>query len=111
MTVEVSDAGRSPHHSHPGKLPPAPMLPKQYNQWRKSYGSGGQVDSRGLRIWVPESQSTQFSSLQDCRDAAAQLRGALLNWFDQTEFWQLRASLQDTIARDESACFVWCCKL
>ncbi|NJM58744.1 MAG: CHAT domain-containing protein [Synechococcales cyanobacterium RU_4_20] len=94
VTVEIGEAGRSPHHTLTGELPQAPALEPAYRQWIGCYRRWLQSDllGRGSRIIVVD-QVLNVSKIQDCRDAATAFEGQLLSWLDQPAVLRLQMQI------------------
>lgn len=97
VTVEISEAGRAPHKILHGQLPPAPGIPRLYQQWQSLY--------RKLpgRIIVPDAQVTNQSVVGDCRRAADALENAVIRWLGYAPVLRLQMEFQQAVSRGESA--------
>ncbi|MEO1428074.1 MAG: ABC transporter substrate-binding protein [Cyanobacteria bacterium J06633_8] len=76
------------------RLPPAPEIPRLYEEWLKKYRDlGDNGDNR--QINVPSAQVTRVSVIKDEKEARRRFETYLLDWFSQLPWMELRVSIQD----------------
>ncbi len=82
------------------KVPPAPEIPKLYQNWQKQYAFWISVQ-RGIE--VPQNQVTNVSSQRDCKEAEKKLKKGMEEWFKKASFVELGKQVLDTVKEEESA--------
>ena len=100
VTLEISQDSQPPYTDTQDCFPPAPEIPRLYEQWQGKYYGLAQV----RRILKPaRSQSTNISTRKDCEEAAKALEVHMKEWFQQPSLLNLRRHVLDEVGRHESA--------
>lgn len=100
VTLEIGSEGEQPQEEIEGKLPAAPQLCTQLNQWQKKYREvGSPARIRPGRITIDGSINDR---IQECRESAKRLGSSLTEWLDSDGFRQLDKHLREEINRDEN---------
>ena len=90
VTLRIGEDGKSHAVEFRGRFPAAVEIPKLYSEWQATYTCWGGIRRwRIMRIDIPP-QVMNFSSLDECENAAEVLRDALNNWLNQPDVWKLR---------------------
>ncbi len=93
--LEILVEGRRAHQTDDlPPLPPAPEIPALYRVWRSRYIATGDASSSRAITPVPNQPTHSRSAVQDCRTAAKALEQALMQWFQDSSFNHLRASIR-----------------
>ncbi len=71
------------------QLPPNPDFPRVYDEWRNIYTELRK--NRGINI--PNGQTTNVSSLEECQNATLNLESNVRNWFGQPIFGAITARI------------------
>jgi O-acetyl-ADP-ribose deacetylase (regulator of RNase III) len=81
-----------------GKLPPAPLINRHYQQWQENYRNLG----KQVRLGSPPTQVTRIS--QSCQDDADNLRKTLGRWYhcENESFAKVREKLLTELDKQES---------
>lgn len=83
-------------------FPPAPEIQEIYQNWQSTYCKLGHIQ----RITIPKVQITNFSSREDCNQAAKVLEMSLNNWLNQPSVRQLERQLLQKIGESEQVNFI-----
>lgn len=76
VTLRVGEDGVFPDTEMNGRLPPAPMIPEQYECWQSTYRDRGIGSGRSLEAL--QGQTTNSS----IEDSAAQLQEGINDWLN-----------------------------
>ena len=96
VEIRIGDRGKTPEKLIQGSLPPAPEIPRLYQQWQSIYLSGA-------RIILPEHQITQVSSSESRRSASQALIEAMHDWMNQGTAQKLELALRKELIQSTSA--------
>jgi hypothetical protein len=97
-TLQIGQAGKASSSGWTGKLPGDRDLEIQYKKWRSRYICLGNK-SRALRD--VEGETTHFSSLQSCHQAALQLQKKFNQWLNSENFSVLKKLIENTNDSEE----------
>ena len=97
VMLQIGQEAKPPAVELIGKLPPAPALPVYYRTWHERYW---RLDS-GFRIKSKPGQKTNVSLLDDCIQAAQQLKNTLSQWLLSEEFRPLREKWLETLSPED----------
>ncbi len=86
VTLQIGDENVRPIVEITGELPPNPEIPLFYHKWQSIYCN---LKFPGRPIGIPK-QSSQISSLEDCEQAAINLRFHLNTWLSSPTFRPIR---------------------
>lgn len=86
VTLQIGDEGAAPSSETTGELPPDLAIPQLYQGWQSLYR---QLDLSGRPMGLPKvpKPSTQ---IQDCQQAAQQLRDRFAQWLEARSFRPIR---------------------
>lgn len=98
-TLDIAEAGRSPHISGVrGGLRPAPEVKESYQTWQQIYGDL-EVGYNCNRLH--RKKSSERSQIPECNEAAERLRGRFLEWLTCEKFREIWNQLLQELRRDE----------
>ncbi|BAZ21189.1 hypothetical protein NIES4073_20670 [Kalymmatonema gypsitolerans NIES-4073] len=97
VKLEIGEDGRI-YHKIPGRLPPAPELPRLYDALTERYYELGKT----RQINLPPAQITNSSLLEDCQEAARTLENSLREWFDQLPWQKLQVRIEENVQLHDS---------
>ncbi len=85
VTLQIGMENTRPSSEVMGELPPEPKLPLSFDRWQAIYR---RLDLSARPMGLPKSSS--FASLEDCSEAAEQLRDRLNYWLQAESFRSIR---------------------
>lgn len=106
-TVQIREEGGSVYREEDVILPPSREIPQLYQNFKENYRNLEKVrriinlETRGFD--VDPNQNTNFSTSEDCREAALAFENCVEDWFNQPLIQQLRGYIENEVGRDESA--------
>jgi branched-chain amino acid transport system substrate-binding protein len=80
------------------KLPPAPDIPRLYQEWQESYRDLGK---NPRQIDVPSAQVTRVSIIENEKEARDKFEEYLYQWFSQLPWRELRVRIEERTQPDE----------
>jgi len=100
--LQLGDEGKSAVLELPARLPPAPALEAQFQQWQAAYRQQDSLCSSSRIMAVETGLATNVAIAQDCNSAAEKL-GALLNeWLCAASFRPIRDKLLERLNPHET---------
>lgn len=106
-TVQIREEGGSVYREEDVILPPSREIPRLYQTFKENYRNLEKVrriinlETRGFD--VDPNQNTNFSTPDDCKEAALEFENSVEDWFNQPLIQQLRGYVENEVGRDESA--------
>ncbi|MBV6624912.1 MAG: ABC transporter substrate-binding protein [Rivularia sp. (in: Bacteria)] len=99
VRLGIGEDGRI-FHKNRVTLPPAPEIPRLYQEWQKKYRDLG--DNGGNRqIDVPAAQVTRVSIIEDENQARNIFENYLCEWFTQLPWRELRVCIEEKTQPDD----------
>ena len=88
-------------HKEKVTLPPAPEIPRLYQEWQDSYRDLGEL-IRNRKINVAEVQTTNYSAIDDDNNARDRFEKYLRQWFTQLAWEKIQVRIEARTQPDES---------
>lgn len=105
VTLQIGEDERQPCLEIVGKLPPLPEIPQFYDVWATSYRRLGlrsrREDSINFRLEARVAQVTNVSMVENCCNAAQDLRDRLNAWLASESFRPIREKLLEQLSPSE----------
>lgn len=86
VTLQIGDEGAAPASETTGELPPDLTIPQLYQRWQSLYR---QLDLSGRPIGLPKVPKSS-SQIQECQQAAQELRDRFTHWLEARSFRRIR---------------------
>lgn len=86
VTLQIGDEGAAPSSETTGELPPDLTIPHLYQRWQSRYRH---LDLPGRPIGLPKGPRPS-SQIQDCQNAAQDLRDRFNHWLEARPFRRIR---------------------
>jgi len=102
VILQIAEEGSPPSIEVTGKLPSAPEIPQNYDQWQSSYRHLPVV----VRLTAPATQITNVSTTADCRQTLQTLQDSLKRWLNSESFRPVRERLLENLNRSEPIRFI-----
>ncbi|HAZ47195.1 MAG TPA: hypothetical protein DDW76_18860 [Cyanobacteria bacterium UBA11369] len=96
VTLQIGEEGKQPVVEVRGRFPPDSQIPDLYYQWQSKYKGDRQIT-------VAPNQTNNYSSVEECQDAASKLEERLQEWFDQPPMQKLLASVLKKVNEEDEA--------
>lgn len=105
VTLQIGEDERQPCLEIVGKLPPLPEIPQSYDVWATSYRRLGlrsrRENSIDFRLEARVAQVTNVSMVENCCNAAQDLRDRLNAWLASESFRPIRERLLEQLSPSE----------
>ncbi|MDY6898271.1 MAG: CHAT domain-containing protein, partial [Cyanobacteriota bacterium] len=99
VRLGIGEDGRI-HYRNRVTLPPAPEIPRLYQEWQEKYRDlGDNGDNR--QINVPSAQVTRVSIIEDENEARNKLEDYFRHWFSQLSWRELRVCIEERTQPDD----------
>lgn len=102
VILQIAEEGSPPSIEVTGRLPSAPEIPQNYDQWQSSYRHLPVV----VRLTAPATQITNVSTTADCRQTLQTLQDSLKSWLNSESFRPVRERLLENLNRSEPIRFI-----
>jgi hypothetical protein len=102
VILQIAEEGSPPSIEVTGRLPSAPEIPQNYDQWQSSYRHLPVV----VRLTAPATQITNVSTTADCRQTLQTLQDSLKRWLNSESFRPVRERLLENLNRSEPIRFI-----
>ncbi|HEY9796689.1 MAG TPA: substrate-binding domain-containing protein [Leptolyngbyaceae cyanobacterium] len=104
VTLEIGEDGQPPIIGGiRGKLPPAPEVSSNYDQWQRNYRSLGTQNSRLERLMNEKLVSSENleEKIKECRESFQGLKESINNWLKSNEFLSIERRLLRELSRTD----------
>ncbi|MBD2184545.1 CHASE2 domain-containing protein [Planktothrix sp. FACHB-1355] len=93
VILQIGEEGDRPFLEITGELPPAPEIAEDYDDWQSIYWRLDRVRS----LNAPDGQVTNFSTIEECNNAAEPIITQLNNWLNSPKFRSIRERLIEEV--------------
>ncbi|BAY87358.1 extracellular ligand-binding receptor [Calothrix parasitica NIES-267] len=99
VRLGIGEDGRI-HYRNTVTLPPAPEIPRLYNEWQDKYRHLGD-NGENRQIDVPSAQVTRVSIIEDENEARNKFEEYLHRWFSQLPWRELQVRIEERTQPNE----------
>jgi ABC-type phosphate transport system substrate-binding protein len=101
VILQVGKEGSRPSMENTGRLPAAPDILKNYNQWQSTYRCL-ELSFRMVKIL----KFTKVSAIEDCQNAAQNLGNSINTWLNSEEFRSVKERLMQNLVPSDTIRFI-----